>query len=1043
MIRIIHLSDFHLEKENPNLKQKQVLEALLSDLKPYINDEVIIIFSGDLIDKSGLSFENQENRFDTFRKIFLDKINAKYPSTNGRIFIVPGNHDFDRSEVDEFTGIPFRDSLIEYPDKVKSYIEKIKLEGKSIDGLTKYKEFEKGFYSKTFNDKNWSWSQFDNSFIIKTKEATIGVSAFNSSWLCYEDENIEKLFIGDEQVESSLEFIESCDIKIAIMHHPFEFYHKDDIEKIKSLLYNNYHMVFVGHTHKLESKQIDDLDGNLFVSVGKSICGERTKNIDFVNGYSIVDYYKDDKIKVIYKKYLENKTTFVINTDVGNDEGIKEFSIPKTAELEIYYKSKSIIELIKKDHYPKLNDDLILNISQSNKSSLSEIFVEPVIGNLPESNLNEQGEIEYYESKILSKGNTSKIIFGAKEIGKTILLDKLLIDYTESYKKNQRLPVLIKFSDLGNRSIKQLIREFILKSSEETKSILNKVSVNLLVDDIDFSEDYKYQLKELKAFLNEYPDTNLIATHIHTDESQIPFKIITEFSNYVSGFDTYYLHFFKSKQIKGLISNWVRSSELDVHQNIEKLLKGFSELGLPKTPLAVTLFLWIINKQQKKPINNAVLVEMFIDNLLEKSNITNIYFDTFDFDDKQRLLAFIAKYMLDKGNKNLSYRVNEFDLLKEVEDYLKLKMDINPSKVFNYFIDRGILIRCNGNSVRFKTAFFFSYFIAKYISYDKKFKSDVFSGKNYLEYINEIDFYTGLNREDIEVFDFINKELLNTFSFINPKVKKDYKQIDEVLETEQTISSKIDLTKVNNKPTEEQLEEVYDSQISSVNPNQKIVPKKDISDEDDNQENEQPSLSKVLKLASVVLKNSTDIDPKKRKKAYDEIILSSISFMLIYRDAILYFYKNNREEVVNYIPKKMNFGFFMQVLPIIHQVTMYNWIGSLKTAPIIRQKILEDQDAINVSEFEKFLSVYIYSDIRGRDYIDYINENFKNSKKRYILDGTFIKNISYYYLRSKTPESDLRNTKLLADIKVKLKDVSKSGKGKFIQQLKDKKRSKD
>lgn len=53
----------------------------------------------------------------------------------------------------------------------------------------------------------------------------------------------------------------------------------------------------------------------------------------------------------------------------------------------------------------------------------------------------------------------------------------------------------------------------------------------------------------------------------------------------------------------------------------------------------------------------------------------------------------------------------------------------------------------------------------------------------------------------------------------------------------------------------------------------------------------------------------------------------------------------------------------------------------------------------------------------------------------------FFKNMSYYYLRSKTSKSDLRHTKLLADIKVKLKDIKKSGKGKFIQQLKDKKRS--
>ena len=69
----------------------------------------------------------------------------------------------------------------------------------------------------------------------------------------------------------------------------------------------------------------------------------------------------------------------------------------------------------------------------------------------------------------------------------------------------------------------------------------------------------------------------------------------------------------------------------------------------------------------------------------------------------------------------------------------------------------------------------------------------------------------------------------------------------------------------------------------------------------------------------------------------------------------------------------MSFGFFINVLPIIHQVTMYNWLGSSKLAPIIRQKITEDSQTINISEFEKFfLSVYIYSDIRGRNHDSFI-----------------------------------------------------------------------
>ena len=522
-----------------------------------------------------------------------------------------------------------------------------------------------------------------------------------------------------------------------------------------------------------------------------------------------------------------------------------------------------------------------------------------------------------------------------------------------------------------------MIRDFMMVPSQKCREVLRKIEIDLLIDDLDFSESYRHQINELKRFLDDYPATRIVATVSNNEEQLIPVDIISKFSEIRSSFKSYYIHLFKSKQIKGLIANWITSSDVDVHHNIEKLLRGFREIGLPKTPLAVTIFLWIINKQQNRPINNAVLVEMFVENLLEKGNLQNIYFDTFDFGDKQRLLAFIAKYMLDKDNKTLGYRVNEFDLLKEIEDYLKLKIDINPNKVLEYLIERGVLVRCNSNSIRFKTAFFFSYFLAKYMSYDETFKNFVLSDKNYLNYLSELDFYTGLNREDIEVFDFLMKELDTVYGYINSKVKEDYQEIDRALETKETISSRIDLSKVQQKPTEKELEEAYDSQISTVPAKKKIEAKVKL-DTAPREEIEAITFSKLLKVASIVFKNSSDIDNTRRISAYENLIVSSISYMMIYRDSVLYFYKNHKEDVSKLIPKEMDFGFFMKILPIIHQVTVYNWLGSLKSAPVIRQKILKDKYSVDISEFEKFLSVYIYSDIRGKDYPDYINSLYKS-----------------------------------------------------------------
>ena len=87
-------------------------------------------------------------------------------------------------------------------------------------------------------------------------------------------------------------------------------------------------------------------------------------------------------------------------------------------------------------------------------------------------------------------------------------------------------------------------------------------------------------IKELKKLISENTAINIIATQNFTDEELIPIKSREAFSKIIDLFDPLYIHLLKSKQIKGLINNWVNISDLDVHQNIEKLIPIMKELHL-------------------------------------------------------------------------------------------------------------------------------------------------------------------------------------------------------------------------------------------------------------------------------------------------------------------------------------------------------------------------------------------------------------------------------------------------------------------------------
>lgn len=103
-ITILHLSDFHFSEENRE-DINIVLDALFADwdnLKDKYNlTPDIIVISGDLA-KTG---DQAEYKFAlTWLKDLLKKINLP----PDRVFIVPGNHDVNRTELKKWGKIEFK-----------------------------------------------------------------------------------------------------------------------------------------------------------------------------------------------------------------------------------------------------------------------------------------------------------------------------------------------------------------------------------------------------------------------------------------------------------------------------------------------------------------------------------------------------------------------------------------------------------------------------------------------------------------------------------------------------------------------------------------------------------------------------------------------------------------------------------------------------------------------------------------------------------------------------------------------------------------------
>lgn len=1032
MIKIIHISDFHLESENPPNEKIKLVSALAKDIKKYVDKNTILAFTGDMINKGGIDFKTDKSQiFAEFEKILLTPILSENPILTNRIFVVPGNHDIARDKIDSISETGLADTLISIKS-TNEFIKSNRIKSKHLDQLEDYKNWEHQFYSKY---SNATLSNFENTFIVSLEDYNVGVTCLNSSWLCRKKaDDKENLIIGKCQIENSLETIKNCDIKLALSHHPIEFLKEFDRDSVKIELFKNYNILFTGHVHELSSSYTQDLYGDIFISIANSTIADNPIETKYSNGYTIIELYPTEKIKATYRKYVQQHDNFVPNTDIGTEDASKEFSILKNEVLERFYNLSYLVGKIENQHAEKLNEHIIMSSNNTNViCTIDSLFVEPRIYNCSENTF-KQEDIKEYSVDSIIESDSNFLIYGQKESGKTILLDRLFLESIKRFNHFGKIPVIIRFNDFKEKELSKVIREFLGVSSQEFTKIFTENKVILFIDEINFSAKYTPQIKELESFITKYNKTQVVCTKTQIIEGVMPIDYLDH--NDIFNFEVGFIQSLNSKEIKSLILKWFKGKDVDFQNDIEKLLKNFADFGLPKTPLSVTLFLWIFEKQEKRPINNSVLVELFIENLLEKTNIENIYSETFDFKNKQRLLAFISKFMRDKGNPDLDYCVDYVELLTEVNNYLKTRFTGKPQKVLDDFIKRGILTFEGSNLVRFKSDFFFHYFLALYIDYDPAFKAEIFTEEKYLSYSEEIVYYTGLKRDDVSVLKFTQLKLSEAFNDYNKSVVENAKKIDEVLEKSKsnTISFQVDGDKYKHKLSEKQIEQMYDNQLSNT-PVTKNIPNKNIE-----VFNTKKDFDRVLKLASSVLKNSEDVDDFDEKtSAYKNILTSSIAFMLKYRDNLISYYAKHNQKPANF-PKNIDFNLFVHVLPLIHQVMLYEWLGSQKLRPVFLDKIEKDKLELNISDFEKFITIFIYSDIRGSQYPELIENFVKKTELNYTKDLAFIKVLSYYHLRSKDAELDKFYIKLMADIKVSLGNIDKRGKSDFINKIEEKRK---
>ncbi len=1035
MIRIIHLSDFHLNKKSLKDWNNYLKPVLLKKLLEIHNHYPItfIAFTGDLIDIGGSDFDDIKTAFKIFDENIVAPILDFLSLNRNNFIIIPGNHDIDRTKDSRPSELGYQQYFKEDYANVLNFV--IDAEEKSdftgMERMRDFKDYEKLFYQDLSNSEI---TVFGSTHKLVANRKKIGIAALNSSWRCYSKDDMGKLIISEQQVAKCILNIEDCDIKIALMHHPLDWLIENERETITNYITKEFDLLLLGHVHLTKTSMSRGFTGTLFTNISPSGLNDiRSDSRQFSNGFTVIDY-DSSSVSCEYYRYNHDLKSFTLNTDIA-ENGKFELEVPSEKSKKKQTIELELIANIKEDHFPIMDEHLIGTKMTKSNLNLKEAFVMPPI-NQGRSSEESEIPVNLTISEVL-KSPSNFIFFGDQECGKTTLLYRIIREFVDEYPLIRKIPVYIDFLELGNKEFITAIKDYLRCSSDTAKSLLRENSVVLLIDNLNYKKHILVdQRNKLHNFSNEYEGVRIIAT----SES---FSLNLLSSDYIElcriPFKNYFVQNLRSQEIKSVIKQWMPDeNELKSEIRLEKLVDNFYSYSLPSSVMSVSLFLWSMEFSDKKPINNAVLMEIYIEILLEKLGKHNIYRENFDFTNKIQLLAKIAHSMLDSEEPNYAIPFSQFE--KIVETYLQeVGFNFDGHLIVEYFLERRIFVKLQNNKIKFKHSCFFHFFIAKRMIFNPEFKKYVLDENNYFNFSREIDYYSGLSRSDEDLLKLIVERFEKIFSNVDPIYDQvDYDKYFTVRENKninehEPLIKNFDIPGIKaNRPTKEMMEQFHNEILENIPDSGTITPKN---------KKEKNSFEGMLVLMANVLRNSEGVENRQlKKRAYNSMIRNSMIWMVLYREYLLKFFKKY-QRIPDSIYDFEDFIFTLKNLPLGVEEGMNRHLGTPKLAPIVLEKIKEGLKNSSVSDTEIFLSIAFYADIEGNDFPKYLKALIKRVGKNSVRDYLFMKLLDFYYRRTRPGSTNEKMyLDLITELKMRTKKLPHRLKEKVMKAIEDAKK---
>ena len=336
----LHISDLHY-RDTQSYHIEVVEKALIRDLKRMITKGLLpdfVVFTGDL------AFSGQADQYNWVEG-FLDRLLSTCQITDrSRLFIVPGNHDIDRSRIDSITASGALKTLTS-AEAVSEFLGP-KGSGSRSAVFAKFGPYWE-FFNRYFKDiaradhNDYFWTRR-----VRLGQHVIGLLGLNSAWMSgFNRMQTLKLstrgvlIVGERQVWEALRKIDDeggADLVVALLHHPLDnLTDAFDKQIVQSMLRRHCDFILHGHLHHPDVLSVSALDGETYL-IPAGACYDSPS---LPTGYNFVQLnlttiethgVKESKAvegRAVLRRYSKRQEEWVPDIDATGEASVGEWPI--------------------------------------------------------------------------------------------------------------------------------------------------------------------------------------------------------------------------------------------------------------------------------------------------------------------------------------------------------------------------------------------------------------------------------------------------------------------------------------------------------------------------------------------------------------------------------------------------------------------------------------------------------------------------------------------------------------------------------------------